>query len=299
MDNTYHTSVMLTEALDALQIEEGKKYIDGTLGGGGHTKGILQRGGIVLGIDTDEEAIRFVKERIKTQELGEKNKLTLARGNFKELDQIAKRNGFGKVSGILFDLGVSSHQFDEAERGFSFQKVGPLDMRMSNDLSVKASDLINGLSKKELVTLFEKLGEEYRARLFADRIVKQRKRKPIVTTTDLAELIMSVVGHNGKIHPATKVFQALRIAVNDELHVLREALKKSVDLLLPKGQLVVISFHSLEDRIVKESFKKFEEKGLGTIVTSKPLIPDDEELRQNRRSRSAKMRVFQKLEETI
>lgn len=294
MDNSYHTSVMLEEVIDALQVTSNHYYIDATLGGGGHTLGILERGGIVLGIDTDNDAIRFVKERIKKIDLGYKNNLTIVKGNFKDIGQIAKKNGIEKVSGILFDLGVSSHQFDEAGRGFSFQNDGPLDMRMSDDLTVKAADLINGLSKKELVTLFEKLGEEHRARQFAERIVKERKRKPIRTTTDLASLIVSIVGHNGKIHPATKIFQALRIAVNDELHVLREALKKSVDLLLPKGQLIVISFHSLEDRIVKESFKTFEQKGLGTIITEKPFVPGEDELIKNRRSRSAKMRVFQK-----
>lgn len=295
MNETYHTSVMLSEAVDALRVEKGQKYIDATLGGGGHTDEIIRRGGIVLGIDTDKEAIAFVKGKHKKTDGKNHEQLFIYEGNFKNIAQIARKCGFEKVSGILFDLGVSSHQFDEAKRGFSFQNDGPLDMRMSDDLSVKASDLINGLSKKELVTLFEKLGEEHKARLLADRIIKARRYKPIETTTDLASVIVSAVGHNGKIHPATKVFQALRIAVNDELYVLREALKQSVDLLLPKGQLVVISFHSLEDRIIKESFKKFQEQSLGTIVTTKPLIPTEAEIEKNRRSRSAKMRVFQKL----
>ncbi len=293
--STYHVSVLLNEAVDALEVKPGKKYIDGTLGGGGHAQEVLSRGGIVLGIDFDEDALDHVKLKVESGELRNGNNLILARGNFKDIDRIAKENNFENVAGIILDLGVSSHHFDEAGRGFSFQKEGPLDMRMDQDLAVKASDLINVLTKGELYELFTKLGEEWNVRSIIDRIIVARQIKPIETTSELAQIINGGnPGYKSDTNPATRIFQALRIAVNDELNSLREVLPKAVKLLALGGRLAIISFHSLEDRIVKNAFKEFEAEGLGKIITKKPIIPDEEEIRENRRSRSAKLRVFEK-----
>lgn len=288
--NIYHTSVLLQEAVNSLNVAKEKRFIDATLGGAGHTKEILQKGGIVLGIDQDEDALNFVSEEIKN------SNLVVALGNFKDIDTIAKENDFSQVDGILFDLGVSSHQFDTGERGFSFQKVANLDMRMGTGLSVKAADLVNGLTKGELIELFIKLGEESFAKRIAEEIVKARAVRPIETTTELAQI--AIKGYPKgfhKIHPATKIFQALRIAVNDELNSLKIALPKAVDLLKKNGRLSVISFHSLEDRIVKEFLNECEEKKLGIVVTNKPIVPTKEEIVANPRSRSAKLRVFERI----
>ena len=294
--NNYHTSVLLQETIEKLQIQTGKYYIDGTLGGGGHTLEILNRGGKVLGLDVDDEALEFVKNelRIKNQELGKS--LILVKGNFKDIDKIAKEQGLDKVGGILLDLGISSHHVDSALRGFSFQKDGPLDMRMDNELGVSAKDLVNGLTKGELIELFTKFGEEGFARIISNNIVNARKAKRIETTTELAQIIKRAVPFSKKgIHPATKAFQALRIAVNDELNVIIEILPKAVKLLESGGRLAVITFHSLEDRIVKQQFIEFEKRGLGRIVTKKPIIPTVEEIEANNRSRSSKLRVFEKV----
>ena len=295
--NNYHRSVLLSEAIDLLQIRSGEKYIDGTLGGGGHTGQILERGGRVLGIDADNDALEFVKENFQFPISN--FQLTLAKGNFKDIDQIAKEKGFTDVAGVILDLGVSSHQFDEGSRGFSFQKEAPLDMRMDQALSVKAADLVNILTKGELYELFTKLGEERFARPIVDSIISARRKERIETTKKLADIVTHAVPKGQKnIHPATRVFQALRIAVNDELNNLREVLPKSVELLAKEGRLAVISFHSLEDRIVKHAFKDFAEKGLGKIITKKPVIPGDAEIGQNSRARSAKLRVFEKSRQT-
>lgn len=291
----FHRSVLLHEAVDLLNVRPGRKYIDATLGGGGHGLEIAKKGGLVLGIDTDEDAIEFVGRKIKSLELRIRNNIRIAHGNFSEVGEIARENGFEKVDGILFDLGVSSHQFDEAERGFSFAKEGPLDMRMSKDLKVTAKDLVNGLTKQELEELFTRLGQERFARKIADSIVKARAKKQIATTGELAEIVKkSVYRSVYDVHPATRVFQALRIAVNDELNALREALPQAVDLLEDSGRVVVISFHSLEDRIVKQTFKQFESDGRGAILTKKPITPGEEELKRNPRSRSAKLRIFER-----
>lgn len=292
--NKYHKSVLLHEAVDLLQVRAGEKYIDGTLGGGGHSREILEKGGIVLGIDADSDALEFVKENFQFPISN--SQLTLAKGNFREIEKIAQENGFEQVAGILLDLGVSGHQFDKGERGFSFQKDAPLDMRMDQDLSVKASDLVNILTKGELYELLTRLGEERFARSIADSIIGARRIKRIETTKELADIVVRAVPRGSKtIHPATRVFQALRIAVNDELNNLREVLPKSVAMLVPGGRLAVISFHSLEDRIVKHAFKDFEEKKLGKIITKKPVIPTELEIEENNRSRSAKLRVFEKI----
>jgi 16S rRNA (cytosine1402-N4)-methyltransferase len=293
----YHTSVLLHETLDWLHVEAGKTYIDATLGGGGHTAAILERGGMILGIDHDLEALEFVRNKFKGQKskikIGEQ--LVLAKGNFKDIDSIARDNGFKKLSGIVFDLGVSSHQFDQAERGFSFQREGPLDMRMDLDQKVMAADLIHILTKGELYELFTKLGEEWLARPIITSIIRARQIKKIETTTELADIINKAVPHRQKgINPATKVFQALRIAVNDELNNLIEALPKARDLLGDRGRLAVITFHSLEDRIVKHQFRQWAEDGFGEVLTKKPVIPTEGEIEHNKRSRSAKLRVFER-----
>lgn len=289
-----HTSVFLNEGVDFLQVVPGKTYIDATLGGGGHTFEILAKGGKVLGIDLDEDALLHVRSRARKENIAESD-LSFYKGNFSEISKAFTKSNVINVSGVIYDLGVSSYQLDTPERGFSFRNDGPLDMRMGKKLTVTAEDLINGLSKKELVTLFERLGEEPRARMIAEKIVKFRKKQKIQTTKQLAGIIGDGM-YDTRIDPATRVFQALRIAVNDELNSLRESLKKSVKIVEDGGRIVVISFHSLEDRIVKEAFKSFSEAKLGEILTEKPITPTDEERIKNPRSRSAKMRVFEKHE---
>ncbi|MBI3093087.1 MAG: 16S rRNA (cytosine(1402)-N(4))-methyltransferase RsmH [Candidatus Levybacteria bacterium] len=288
--NNFHTPVLLQEVLEFLRIEKGKKYIDATIGGGGHSFEILKRGGIVLGIDCDEEAIEYINEKIKNQKSKIKywERLALAQGNFRDIGEIARSNHFEQVSGILFDLGVSSHQLEDAKRGFSFQKEGPLDMRMNHKLSVKAADLINGLTKGELYELFSKLAEEPRALAISESIIRARRISPIKTTS---ELVMAI----SKVKSLARVFQALRIAVNDELNNLRSALPQAVSLLEPGGRLAVISFHSLEDRIVKNAFLDFQNKDFGIIITKKPIVPSSLEIKMNKRSRSAKLRVLEKV----
>ncbi|HET9947080.1 MAG TPA: 16S rRNA (cytosine(1402)-N(4))-methyltransferase RsmH [Patescibacteria group bacterium] len=288
----YHTSVLLQEVLEAIQPVAGEKYIDATLGGGGHSIAIAQKGGVVLGIDQDEEALSFVQDYLKASPLS----ITVAQGNFENISHIAKLYGFESVAGILFDIGVSSRQLDSRERGFSFLSDAPLDMRMNKELAVTGADLVNALHKGELIELFTKYAQEPFARRIAQKIVEERQKKRIEATTQLAALVASCYPKgNHKVHPATKVFQALRIAVNDELYVLEAALPQAVDLLKKNGRLVVITFHSLEDRIVKESFKKFQKEGLGKIITEKPIIPTDEEIEKNKRARSSKLRVFEKI----
>lgn len=291
--SNYHTSVLLQEAVDGLAVQSGEKYIDATLGAGGHSELIIDQGGLVLGIDQDQDAIEFVRENLKSQILN--LKLKVLQGNFGKIYDLACENEFEGASGILFDLGVSSHQLDSKDRGFSFLYEAPLDMRMDTALVVSAKDLVNGLTKGEMIQLFTKYGEEPFAKRIAERIVEVRLRKPIETTKELADIVASVYPRGiHKVHPATKVFQALRIAVNDELYIVQEALPQALRLLKSGGRIVVISFHSLEDRIVKHTFLDWEEKGLGKILTKKPILPGEKELEENRRSRSSKMRIFEK-----
>lgn len=299
----FHKSVLLKETIDYLQVEKGKKYIDATLGGGGHGSEIIKKGGVVLGIDCDQEAIPYLRRKWKLEarswNIAEKN-LTLIWGNFKNIDEIARLHNFGKVSGILFDLGVSSHQLEMTERGFSFQKDSVLDMRMDKSLKVTAADLINGLTKEELNELFTKLAQENLSWAISNRLVRARKIKPVKTTRQLASLIEDVYRRHGmkrsRINPATRVFQALRIVVNDELNNLREALPQAASLLDWQGRLVVISFHSLEDRIVKNFYQEQERMGNFQILTQKPVVPSLVEIKENPRARSAKMRVLEKNE---
>ncbi len=288
--NNFHKPVLLQEVIDGLRIEKNKKYIDATLGGGGHTKKILELGGEVLGIDVDRDALEYIGSEIKNQNSKIKNweRLKLARGNFRDIDKIARLNSFTKLAGIIFDLGVSSHQIDTPTRGFSFQNEGPLDMRMDQDLGVRALDLIKILTKGELNEIFNKFGEESRSWQISDAIVSARSMKEIKTTRDLAEIVFKIAGQS------KKVFQALRIVVNDELNSIMNALPKAMEILETNGRLCVISFHSLEDRIVKRKFIEFEEKGMGRIITEKPIVPSSQEIALNKRARSAKLRIFEK-----
>jgi len=294
--NNFHTPVLLKKVIDFLQVKNGKKYIDATLGGAGHTKEILQKGGKVLGIDQDKEAIDYVKNIF-----GENKNLILQKGNFRNLTKIAHLKGFTKVDGILFDLGVSSHQIDSGKRGFSFLKEGPLDMRMDKDSPVTAEVLVNLLKKGELNDIFSKLGQERRSWFISNSIISARRIKAIQTTGELARVVEEAYGiKEGKASEFTKnlvnkrVFQALRIAVNSELENLEEALPQSMGLLKDKGVIAVISFHSLEDAIVKKVFREFEKKKMGKMITKKPILSMKEEVETNPRSKSAKLRVFEK-----
>lgn len=260
--NGYHIPVLLNEVLQALSVKPGEKYIDCTFGGGGHFKGIQEAGGIVLGIDQDPEAKAPVH------------------GNFAHLKEIADMTGFHPVSGVLFDLGVSSHQLETDYRGFSFNKEAKLDMRMDQTTGLTAADLINAGSEKELANLFWKFGEER----FSKAIAREIKKTKIETTDDLAKAILRVRHTKDRTHPATRVFQALRIAVNDELASLEAALPQALELLKPGGKLAVISFHSLEDRIVKNFMKK-----------SLLIRPTEQEIENNPRARSGKLRVMEKI----
>jgi 16S rRNA (cytosine1402-N4)-methyltransferase len=287
----FHIPVLLLEAIKGLNVQSHHKYIDATIGGGGHTLEILKNGGQVLGIDCDPEAILAAEARIKKGAI-------LKQGNFAHLTKIAQEANFGKVSGILFDLGVSTFQLKTERRGFSFNSDAVLDMRMDPSLEVTAADLVNGLTEKELYELFKKYSEEFHSRAIARALVCARSLRPIKTGNDLAKIICQVRGKRGRFdrtHPATRIFQALRIAVNDELNNLRLALPQALTLLEKEGRLVVISFHSLEDRIVKNTFKEEERKGTLIVLTKKPVRPSEEEIRINPRARSAKMRVAQKL----
>lgn len=290
MGENYHTPVLLTEALEYLEIEPGKKYIDCTLGGSGHTEGILAAGGTVLGIDQDPEAIENAKRNLGSWI--EKGKLVLGHGNFAHLQEIATQAGFNQADGILMDLGVSSHQLETDYRGFSFNKGGKLDMRMDPATqTVTAADLVNAGGERELANLFWKFGEERVSRVIAKAIVESRKAGKIETTDQLAKIILSVRKRTAgdRTHPATRVFQALRIAVNSELESLEQALPQAVSLLIPGGKLAVISFHSLEDRIIKNFFKSGSEKL--RILTDKPVEPTEAEIERNPRARSGKLRV--------
>lgn len=300
----YHRSVLLKEVMDALNIRDAY-YIDCTLGDGGHSIEIISRGGKVVGIDVDPQALGRVQKRFNDLGISE-DKYKLLLGNFRELKNLIQPASLAKrgeqtdtkdqkFAGVIFDLGVSSLQLFDPERGFSFGKDGPLDMRMDPSLAVRALDLVSVLSRKELYELFKEFGEEKNSWALANSIVSAREIKPITTTGQLAGIVKGSIHERREIHPATRVFQALRIAVNDELGALQEGLDQVIDLIEKNGVILVISFHSLEDRIVKRNFKKWADIGLGKVVTKKPLIPSDQEIKSNPKSRSAKMRVFKKL----
>jgi len=300
----FHKPVLLKEAIEFLAVKSGEKYIDATVGGGGHSEAILKSGGILLGIDCDPEAIAAARRRLSSacplrRDVGAGAFWRLVRGNFGNLKEIAVKNDFFPAAGVIFDLGVSSHQLETDYRGFSFNLKGPLDMRMDPDLKVTAADLINCLSEHELAEIFFKFGEEKYSRRIARVICRARQLAPIKTADELAEIILRARPRRGRFdrtHPATRCFQALRIAVNDELSNLKKALPQALEILKPGGRLVVLSFHSLEDRIVKNFLKEKEKEGEIKILTKKPIRPTEVEIKQNPRSRSGKLRAGEKNE---
>ncbi len=288
--STFHRPVLLEKVLDLLKPGPSKLYIDATAGGGGHTSGILEAGARVLAIDRDPQAIEYINKNYKKL----KN-LTLVNGNFAKIAEIAKANDFEKVSGILFDLGVSSHQLDTPARGFSFKKSGPLDMRMDPSITLTAKDIINNFDQRRLNEIFQNYSQEKFSWPIAGAICSARAIKPIEKTDDLAKIIKAVYQKRGvkqKIDPATKVFQALRIVVNSELLNLEEALPQTIDLLETGGTLAVISFHSLEDAHVKRFFKQ---NAKLKILTKMPIYPASSEIEANPRARSARLRAAEKI----
>jgi 16S rRNA (cytosine1402-N4)-methyltransferase len=305
-----HAPVMAQETMDLLAPGAGKKYFDGTLGGGGHSEKILELSspdGMVLGLDWDDEAVAAAEQRLAR--FGDR--LVLRRANFRQAREILAQLGWGRVNGALLDLGLSSHHIESAERGFSFQAEAALDMRMDRREALDAAEVVNTFPVPELARILRDYGEEPRARRIASAIDQERKRARIANTKQLAELVARVAGmKRGHIHPATKTFQALRIAVNRELENLQGFLNDGYEILNPKGRMVIISFHSLEDRLVKQAFRKWSRScicppktpvcGCGwsrkvTLLTSRPRVASDAEVERNPRARSAKLRAVERL----
>ena len=306
----YHKPVLFDEVMENIISEGDAVYVDCTLGGGGHTEGMLERSSTeskVIGIDQDKEAINFAKERLKKYG----NKIEIFQDNFRNLDTVIYLAGHNKVDRILMDIGVSSNQLDNLERGFSYRYDAKLDMRMDRNLKISAYEVVNDFSEKEIADIIYKYGEEPKSRKIAKNIVEYRKNKKIETTLELSEIIIKSIGKSMKKHPSKRTFQAIRIFVNKELEVLEEALDKAVNLLNNNGKLLVITFHSLEDRMVKEKFREYEnpctcppeipicvcnKKSLGKVVTRKPITAKKSELNENNRAHSAKLRIFERKE---
>jgi len=303
----YHETVLLRESVEALLPREGRVIVDCTLGGGGHTELLLMEGATVYGIDQDADAWEFTAKRLAPYG----DKFQLLKGNFADIDQLLLERGIDKVDGILADLGVSSQHLDAPERGFSHTHDGPLDMRMDQSAEVSAYHLVNEWSEVELAKIFWELGEEKLSRKVARHIVGKRSEKAIETTKELSDIVGQVLPKKSGKNPATKVFQALRMEVNRELNVLKSLLEKSVSLLNSKGRVAIITFHSLEDRMVKQFFKKHSQKELDRLewpapkpnpeyyfdlINRKPLEAGDDEKSLNRRSRSAKLRVAERIQ---
>lgn len=304
-----HKPVLFEETIEALNIRPGRVYIDGTVGGGGHSQAILRRlegRGRLLAIDQDPDAIAAAGERLK-----EFSNLTLVRGNFSQMAELARAQGIAAADGILLDIGVSSHQLDDGSRGFSYHQDAPLDMRMSRE-GPTAADLVNCLSREELAGILLRYGEEKSAGRIAQGICRAREEEPVTTTGQLAEIVRRSVPaavRRAEGHPARRTFQALRIAVNGELDRLSEGLGAAFGLLGPEGRLAVITFHSLEDRIVKRQMAQWCQgctcpkdfpvcvcgnKPKGKLLWKRGLAPTEEEVRENPRARSARLRVFEK-----
>ena len=305
-DYEYHESVLLAETVKLLAAGPGRTIVDGTLGGGGHAAALLAAGARVIGLDQDPEALAFVRERLGD---GDEN-FRAVRCNFSAVGEALDALGIGLIDGALLDLGVSSRQLDSPERGFSFMHDGPLDMRMDPSAPVSAADLVNTMAGDQMERIFRNFGEEPAARKIAARLVRDRMVQPFTTTRQLAEAVESVVPRRGRTHPATRVFQALRIAVNRELDVLAAGLAEFSKRIAPGGRFAVISFHSLEDRIVKQFFKGHTVEFLDRpewpaprpnpnfifkAVTGKPVVACEAEQRANPRSRSAKLRVVERI----
>jgi 16S rRNA (cytosine1402-N4)-methyltransferase len=306
-DTLFHTSVLLDEAIEYLAVQPGGRYIDCTLGAGGHSLAIMREsepGGLLLGLDADPHAIEFARGSLEEYP----DSVQLVNGNFRDLKVIARRLNFTPVHGVLFDLGISSMQLAEKGRGFSFQADAPLDMRFSDAQSLTASDIVNGYEEEDIANLIWEFGEERHSRRIARAIVRAR---PLMTTTQLADVIRKAAPDGrSRIHPATRTFQALRIAVNDELASLTSALEQARDVLGTGGRLVAISFHSLEDRIVKQFLAResrdcicppeqpactCNHKATLKIITRRPITPGADEIKRNPRSRSAKLRAAERI----
>jgi 16S rRNA (cytosine1402-N4)-methyltransferase len=312
--STYHVPVLLAEVLEALDAAPGRRIVDATLGGGGHAIQIAERiapDGVLIGLDQDADALEAAGQRLKA--VPETVTTHLIQSNFAGIREAIAGIGIPAVDGVLMDLGVSSYQLDTPGRGFSFRGQGPLDMRMDSGSDAEtAADLLNRLPEAEIARILFTYGEESRSRRIASEIVRRRQIKPLATTEDLADAVRGAMPYRtrpGEIHPATKTFQAVRIAVNRELEVLETALREAAACLTSGGRLVVIAYHSLEDRIVKNVFAELSGKRIGsdlpdpepvaapilTLVMRKPLVPTDDEVRRNPRSRSAKLRVAEKI----
>ncbi|MBR6535626.1 MAG: 16S rRNA (cytosine(1402)-N(4))-methyltransferase RsmH [Lachnospiraceae bacterium] len=305
-----HKSVLLEEVLEQLNIREDGIYVDGTLGGAGHAGEVCKRlkGGSFVGIDQDADAIAVASERLAKYPFAK-----VVRSNYSEMKTVLQDLGIEKVSGILLDLGVSSYQLDTAERGFSYREEdAPLDMRMDNRMEMTARDIVNGYSEKELFRIIKDYGEDPFAKNIAKHIVMRREKKELVTCGDLNEAIRAAIPmkiQKNLGHPSKRTFQAIRIELNGELRVLQNTLDDMIDLLEENGRLCIITFHSLEDRIVKSGFKKREnpcecppsfpvcvcgKKSAGTVITRKPILPSETECEENKRAKSAKLRVFER-----
>jgi len=286
-----HEPVMVGEVLNLLRIEPGRIYVDATVGLGGHSAAMLSEGAHLVGVDRDPEALARAAARLEDYA----ERLVLIHGSFADLPDLLASVHIGPVQGVLLDLGVSSLQLERPERGFSFRQDGPLDMRMDPDGPVTAAELVNGLPETDLARILQAYGEEPRARSIARAIVRARDRAPISSTAELAAVIARAASPGGRrrVHPATKSFQALRIAVNDELGALEQGIAGALEVLTPGGRLVVIAFHSLEDRIVKRTFLHEASESRLDILTKKPLRPAREEVVVNPRARSAKLRAAQ------
>lgn len=295
-----HLSVLEAEVLEGLALSPSDIVVDATVNGGGHASLIVQKlsdSGVFIGFDLDQSALDISQERLKNASC----QVSLVNRSFHEIQDVLEEMELSSIDKILFDLGWSSNQFEKAERGFSFNEDGPLLMTLSDDPSkakFTAYDIVNDWEEEHIVAILEGYGEERYAKRIAKRIVEQREHEAIVSTKKLASIISDAVPasyRHGRIHPATKTFQALRIAVNNEMEVLKEGLKAAFEKLNRGGRMLVISFHSIEDRIVKLYFRDLKEKGEAVLVNKKPIIAGEEELLENRRSRSAKLRIIEKI----
>ena len=293
--HTQHVPVMADTALELLKLRCGHKVLDATVGCGGHANLILDKikpDGFLIGIDQDERSLEIARKNLSQFE-----KITkLIHTNFRDIDSVFSKLNIGKLNAALFDLGISSYQLDDAERGFSFTHEGALDMRMNQAQAASAYDMVNRLKAEELERILRDFGQERFWRKITRFIVQERKHGPIKSTLELSNVIQRAVGgfyRSQRIHPATRTFQALRIAVNDELGSIEEVLKKIAGHMEKCGRICVIAFHSLEDRIVKNQFREFRKAGLGEIITKKPLTAAGGEIFKNPRARSAKLRVFE------
>lgn len=308
MENFNHVPVLLKECIEGLAIKPDGIYVDGTLGGAGHSSQIVKqisKKGLLLGIDRDEEAICVAKERLK-----EFSNVQFVHDNHDNIKQILSKLEIPAVDGILLDLGVSSYQLDEKNRGFSYMQESQLDMRMDKSATLTAKEVVNTYAEEKLANLIYEYGEEKFSRRIAKNICEYRKTKEIETTAELVKIIeKSVPRKNGEGHPAKRTFQAIRIEVNDEIKPLYRTILDSIEMLKPQGRLCVITFHSLEDRAVKNAFLEAEgkctcppglpycmcgAKKLGKIITKKPILPSEQEMQTNSRSKSAKLRIFEK-----